>query len=120
MSEYDFGIPPVASSPKQGLLLFHSNINNFHDGKFLDLEPGLESCNEVDVITTNIASNDHCLVVLEHYQGYHVQRFVRARKEGENENGAVWSKIDSAAELQHVGRGGGERASERRASKRIK
>ena len=113
MSTYDLGMPKINTNIKnqEALILYHSSssstMTDSPDGSLVPLSDALAPCNQVDIIPSALKETDHCVVVLEHYQGYHVQRLVRAEvlQEGNDGKDQKWSKLDSSKELIHVGRG---------------
>ena len=111
METYDIGIPAISSNirDQEAMILYHSDaVKDAVDGEFVSsLDDALAPCNEVDVVPSALKAKDHCVVLLEHYQGYHIQRFVRAdlEREAEGNTDAKWSTLDKNKKLIHVGRG---------------
>ncbi len=70
---FDLGVPPLKTyrGDETGILLHHRN----------SLPPSPESplsqCTELDVVITRRNEPGHCLLLMEHYQAYHIHRFMR-------------------------------------------
>ena len=91
----DLGIPPLNDykGDEQALLLYHGNA--IPD----DITDPLGKCVEVDVVITKRNDPNHCLLVMEHYQAYHVHRFMRL-SEGKGKG-----KAGTEFDLRRVSRG---------------
>jgi hypothetical protein len=98
---FDLGTPPLKGyrGDEEAMVLFHGGAEPSSPGS---ADP-LENCLELDVVITKRAEKNHCLLVMEHYQAYHLHRFMRLppEKKGGGKSGAAELKFP----LRRVGRG---------------
>ncbi|GMI29999.1 hypothetical protein TeGR_g2536 [Tetraparma gracilis] len=75
----DLGIPPLKGyrGNEQAMVMYHESAAPSSPSA-----PPLENCKEVDVVITKRNDKSHCLVVMEHYQAYHLHRFMRKPAKG--------------------------------------